>query len=1093
MSIDGIKSSLEKYKRKFYYKQLSKGLLLTLSFFLALFIGTNSLESLFWFNNNTRLVLLIFLVGAFLIPFVALVVIPALELLRLKKGITEKQMATDIGRFFPEVSDKLLNLLELNSLNYDAQSLIAGSIKQKEEKLKVVDFSDAIDLKVNLKYLYGLLAILCVLGLLSFVNSSSISESTNRILKFQQNFDRPMPFKIEILNPNLSAFKNEDFTINIHLTGESIPESLFLKLDNRKIKFRSDDKRNFTYTWVNMQNDVSFQIGGAGFFSKEKEIKIISRPEITNFILHLDYPKYTKLEDEKFRNIGSASIPEGTNVSWHLNTVNAESVKIALNDATHDFQVSDNQLFTFYETIFNSQQYRIDLENINGRNKTPIQFNLEVIPDRSPEILVNYTEDSVFFSSLIISGKIEDDYGFSSLRLFQKKVSDGTVSSKSITFNRNLPEQRFIYHWNVDSALQENEALEIWVAAWDNDQVNGAKKVVSNKYYYRKPNEKEIEKLIAEKSSETEKGLSKSKKQSNELNEQLQELENRLRNKKEIGWQEQKLIQDILSKKEEIEKSIEELKSKHEELISSQVQFDKKSQKIAEKSQQLQKLMEELLDDETKALYDELQKLLEEKSGLDEVSEQLSKIRPNEQNLEQELERALELFKKLKLETKIEETAKKLNALGEEQEQLAKQENVENAAEEQEKLNERFEELKEGRKEIEELNQELENPEPLDDFKKQEDEIQEELDEIQEELEEKGDNKKTKSKQENAGNKMKQMAGNMQQMQSNMEMEMMEENLEDLRDILDNLIKTSFEQENIIKNFRGVSQSDPRFLELSQDQLRLVENSKVIEDSLRSLASRVLQISNFVTREIDQINRSLENALKSIKERNIGSSTSHQQFAMTSMNNLALLLDDVMQQMQMAMSKGGSGDKKGKKKGQKPSMSQLQQQLSQQIQDLKKSGKSGRQLSEELAKMAAEQARIRQQLEELQKKLGGQDGENDEGRNGNSGLKEAIEKMEQNEVDLVNKRLTQNLINRQKDIISRMLETEKSMREQDQDKERKGETANQVKRVYPPAFEEYLKARQSEIELLNSIPLDLNPFYKREVNKYFRKLSVQEN
>jgi hypothetical protein len=323
-------------------------------------------------------------------------------------------------------------------------------------------------------------------------------------------------------------------------------------------------------------------------------------------------------------------------------------------------------------------------------------------------------------------------------------------------------------------------------------------------------------------------------------------------------------------------------------------------------------------------------------------------------------------------------------------------------------------------------------------------------------------------------------------------MDAMEENMENLRDILDNLVKTSVEQERIIQDFRAVNQSDPRFLKLSQDQLRLLDNSKIIEDSLLALASRVAQISNFVTREIDQINRSLNLALNEIKERDKNKANVHQQFAMTSMNNLALLLDDVLQQMQEAMSEAMGNPKKGKKGKPSPNMSQLQKQLGEQIEELKKSGKTGRPLSEELAKLAAEQAQIRKEMEALQKELNGQKSDKDGGKESGNGLKEIIEKMLQNEEDLVNKRLTQNLINRQQDIITRMLESEKSQKEQDQDPKREAQTATNQTNRRPPAFEEYLRKRKQEIELLNTIPLDLNSFYKKEVNNYFRRLSTQD-
>ncbi len=90
----------------------------------------------------------------------------------------------------------------------------------------------------------------------------------------------------------------------------------------------------------------------------------------------------------------------------------------------------------------------------------------------------------------------------------------------------------------------------------------------------------------------------------------------------------------------------------------------------------------------------------------------------------------------------------------------------------------------------------------------------------------------------------------------------------------------------------------------------------------------------------------------------------------------------------------------------------------------------------------------------------------------------------------MNKKLTQELIERQEDILTRLLKAENAMREQELDQERKGETAKSIDRTIPKVFDEYLKAKEREVELLKTIPPKLNPFYKNEVNEYFKRLET---
>src|SRR5690606_38277490 len=346
---------------------------------------------------------------------------------------------------------------------------------------------------------------------------------------------------------------------------------------------------------------------------------------------------------------------------------------------------------------------------------------------------------------------------------------------------------------------------------------------------------------------------------------------------------------------------------------------------------------------------------------------------------------------------------------------------------------------------------------------------------------EKNQSRQAAKHQQKSSEQMKALGEKLAQMQNSMEMEMLQENLDNLRDILDNLVKLSFNQEGLMREFRQINQSDPRFVNLSQHQKKLKEDAKIIEDSLLSLANRVFQIQSFVTREVDNMNNHMEASLEALKERMHPKALSGQQLAMTSMNNLALLLNDVLQQMQQQMADAMGQPLKGKGKQPSMNLSDLQEELNNKISELKKSGKSGRELSEELAKLAAEQEQIRRALQN--EKNGGNDAE------GSNGKKNAlIENMEETEADLVNKQLTQETIQRQQDILTRLLEDENAERDREQDEEREGNRPGTYEQIAPKVFEEYIKTKEREIEQLRSVPPRLNPYYIKEVNNYFKRL-----
>jgi len=131
--------------------------------------------------------------------------------------------------------------------------------------------------------------------------------------------------------------------------------------------------------------------------------------------------------------------------------------------------------------------------------------------------------------------------------------------------------------------------------------------------------------------------------------------------------------------------------------------------------------------------------------------------------------------------------------------------------------------------------------------------------------------------------------------------------------------------------------------------------------------------------------------------------------------------------------------------------------------------------------MAAKQAALRNALRAKQKKM------QEQGK-GSKELQEMIDGMNKTETDLVNKRLTNEMMKRQEKILSRLLEADKAERKRQLDQKRKAETAVEIKRQVPPSMEEYIKKREAEVEMYNSVSPALRPYYKVLVESYFNKL-----
>ena len=99
--------------------------------------------------------------------------------------------------------------------------------------------------------------------------------------------------------------------------------------------------------------------------------------------------------------------------------------------------------------------------------------------------------------------------------------------------------------------------------------------------------------------------------------------------------------------------------------------------------------------------------------------------------------------------------------------------------------------------------------------------------------------------------------------------------------------------------------------------------------------------------------------------------------------------------------------------------------------------------------------------------------------------------MEQTETDIVNKIINQQTINRQNNILTRMLQHEKAQKEQEQEQRRESTEGKDVFEKSNNQFIEFNKLKNRELELFKQIPPIFSPYYKEKVNDFFINLKVE--
>jgi hypothetical protein len=1090
-------AKINEFTRKFYLNQLLRGSIYAAASILGLYLLLFLMVYFSHPGTTTKTILFFSFVAIGCAAIGLWILKPALSYFRLNKTLTTEEAATLIGRHFTAVKDRLLNTLQLKSLAdqspQNSQLILAG-IDQKIDDLRPIPFANAVNLNDNKKHIKYIALPLAIIIFIGIIAPSILREGTDSFIRYDEEILPKAPFEFVIQNKTLQVTQGDDFTVKLALKGDQYPQDIYIEDGANTYKLTKENINSFNYTFKNIQKNKTLKFFGGGFNSAVFIIDVKPRPSLLNMTAKLIYPAYLGKKPSQISNVGDLLIPEGTKVSWELYTENSEQLDFIFQNQTHRIAVNDN-VGLFSTTVRKNGNYQVVPKNAFVSNRDLLNHNITIIADQFPSISVIETPDSLSTKALYFSGTVADDYGFSSLKFnYQIKENNKVISEqrKLLPIKKNQSEDSFFYLWNLNEiALKPGQVLSYFFEIADNDGVNGAKIARSETKIYQVPSEQQVAKKIDANSEALKQKMESTIKLASSIEKDSKKLSQNLLDKKQLSFEDKKQIEQLLAKQKQLEEAVKDIKKQNEKNTFEKSEHNQFDEEIKEKQQKIDELFNNVLDEKTKALLEKLQQLME-LNNKDMAREELSKMQMDNKSLKNELDRILALYKQLEFEQNLQNKIGRLTEMSKQQKDLSKQSKDKNAdskalKDKQDALNKDFKELKKELQQLEQKNQELERPNDFKNPEKQTEEIEKDQQESKESLN-KNDKQKAAEQQQKAGDKMQQLAQKLKDEQQQGEEQEAKTNAAELRRLLENLLNTSFEQEKVMLALRKMSSNDPSYVGNVQQQNTIKDNMKTIADSLFSLSKRVPQIETVVTEEVEKINQNINKAIDFLGDRRTQEANRSQQFAMTSLNNLALMLSEALNQLQNANKKSGSGSgKKGMKELQK-----MQEQLNKQMQNAREKmkqqgGNTGTvpkgSMSQEFAKMAQQQQMIREALQKINQE------ENKDGKGSLGNLNQMAKEMKQTEVDLVNKKITEETMNRQKNLQTKLLDADKAQREQDEDAKRESAAAKEFPPSYKQLLEKFKQQQQSESELIQKLPPNLNYYYKNKIATYFKLLN----
>lgn len=917
-SYQNIQHKLAEFSRKYYAKILVGGSLVFLTLGLLFFFIILGVEYFLWLNSTGRLILLILFVGVELFLLYKYILTPLFYLFRIKEGISNKQASLLIGKHFPDVDDKLYNLLELTEDKAQSE-LILASIEQRSEKMKPFAFAKAVNFKENLKFVKYFTVPLLLFGLVWI--GGDVKEffgSTKRIVNYDLAYEKPALFGFKLLSTNLEVLKDKPYSIEVIIEGDMRPDHVYIDIEGKKLQLQ---EQNGAYRYT-----LSPPLQSTDFFFLANEVKsqtyhlnALETPSIENFELVMEYPSYTGLKKEVLKSTGNAVFPEGTSVTWKINGRNAERVNLITSDTSIIFQKEANS-FELSKRVYSDLSYELSTSNKNVADYERLAYNFDVIKDAYPLIKVKQVLDSLNPNVSFYVGEASDDYRVQNINLVC--YPEGDVKNVQIilleTPNSNF--NQFYYTFPSGLELRPSTNYSFYFEAKDNDGIHNGKSTKSQVFTTSLLDRDQLKNKELESQQSLIKNMDKSLQQFKEQKETLKEINQGQKEKRQLNFNDQSQIKDFLKKQQQQENMMQKFSKQLKENLEKSEKDDKLNELLKERLER-----QEIEAKKNEKLLEELNKIAD-KIDKEELTKRLEELGKKQQNSQRNLEQLLELTKRYYVTEKAAQLAKDLEKLAEKQEELSEQKiGQEYEKEDQEELNTDFEEFS---KELEELrrdNEDLKKPVDLNVDKAKETSVKEDqkdaLKEINKSQEAQSpESKKKEESAKNAAKKQKSAAQKMKEMSEQLQQSAagggggssITEDAETLRQILDNLITFSFKQENLFDSLENADLDMPQSSGSIRKQQELRELFEHVDDSLFALSLRRAELSEFVNEQITEVFYNIDKALESIAENQIYQGVSYQKYVLNASNELSDFLANILDNMQESMQSGqGEGEGQG--------------------------------------------------------------------------------------------------------------------------------------------------------------------------------------
>jgi len=859
----------------------------------------------------------------------------------------------------------------------------------------------------------------------------------------------------------------------------------------------------FHSTIHDVRSALEYSVTAGGLASEAFRVSVVDRPYVTGIRLDLTFPAYTGLPARAIdENNGDITAIRGTAVRVTMTAskpLRAAEIVLATGERLPLDRVGP-ATFSGGLRVERDVSYRFEITDVDGLSSPdPPHYSVVALRDEYPLVrIVEPGEDGEVPRGMILPVVVSaiDDHGVRDIRIRYsiEGLADEAIVPLGGFGARGRREVAVDREWDLsETGILPGAVLVYFAEAVDTDDVSGPKVARSESYLLRFPTMSELYREVTGEHDELITDLDEIVDEQLDVRREFEELEDEILSDPALDWRDEEKVEQAIDRQKEIADNIDELADRVAELTESMAESDRVALETLDRMQEISELLDEVATDEMRDLMSEIKKAMERISP-EQISRVMEQTTTTQDDYLRRLEHTVNLLKRVKAEQQLADAAEQARRLAEDEERIAEQaertpgpSRCEDLARQQERLIGDTEKMKSDLQSAAQSMEEI-DPDAARDMKQAATEMEEagtvgKMQHAQKSLTEQQPSEAAASC-EDAASDLKSLFTRLSSCQGGMSCSLQKRDRAAVLRAIEELLAVSDEQEKIllaVENRRRI----PR-----DELVALVAKQVDLAESLAGVAERLFRVSDdsFVVdmrtyQELGVVQTVMTRAAGRIAD---GGTAAGGREVGAALGALNAVIVDLLTSNQTGAG-GGQSSALDELMQQLRRMAEQQSQLNEMTEEVRRQleqlGMSAS-LEQQLAEMKAHQERIAEETRRLAEEFGNR-------REILGRLDDLADEMAGALEEMGRTGASDETIERQKKILSRLLDAQRSLRRRDYTRERRARTGGAVAAEDPGALPDGLARAREELreDLLRAMQRDYPSEYRELIRAYFEALS----